>query len=216
MAYKNDIQKVLGLRSDNPSTSSVEPKTVIKNLYKEDVSSTLLDNKPPAKTSPPNVKRPNTYVPPDGDPLTAQYVIVGEQPGRREVKSYPRRPFIGPAGKLFFNECCMSVGISRNLCYETNFVKDLDKPLRYYINLSLKQPLLSKEGLEYLNELTDELLRTTAKVIIAVGGAALFALCGKKGILKWRGSILKSPKIPNRIIIPVIHTATVIPPKSQY
>lgn len=158
--------------------------------------------------------KPKTFVPPKGTP-GAKIALVGEQPGKREVML--REPFRGPAGKEMDN-CLHLAGIARNECYITNVIKDLDKPLGRYIDLSKSKPSISAEGQEYINRLRDEISVECkeANVIVPVGGVALFALAGRKGITKWRGSIFESTLVPGKKIIPIIHPSTVIPPKNQY
>uniref|UniRef100_A0A6H1ZVQ7 Putative DNA polymerase n=1 Tax=viral metagenome TaxID=1070528 RepID=A0A6H1ZVQ7_9ZZZZ len=159
------------------------------------------------------IENKRTFVPPSGSP-SSKYILVGEQPGREEI--YARKPFIGPAGREL-NLCLQSAGISRLECYVTNVIKDLDKPLKYYIDLSnYRNPTISSEGQEYINLLEKELSKCSANVIVAIGNHALFALCKVVGITKWRGSILESSLIPSRKIIPIIHPATIIPPKNQF
>jgi uracil-DNA glycosylase family 4 len=158
-----------------------------------------------------NMKRAASYVPPSGDIQTAKFVLVGEQPGRREVIS--RRPFVGPAGRVL-DECLMVVGIQRSKCYFTNVIKDLDRPLSYYFKSTRSGPTLSREGLDYLRSLENELSQASPTAIfIPIGNVALWALAERSGITKWRGSVLK---IKSRIVIPIIHPATVIPPKNVY
>lgn len=152
-----------------------------------------------------------TFVPPLG-PLNAPIILVGEQPGSREVRH--RKPFIGPAGEEL-NNCLHAAGISRQECYLTNVIKDLDQPIANYINLK-GAPLVSKFGREYLEMLEDELSNHPANVIVAIGNIALYALAGRKGITKWRGSIIESTMLPGRKVIPIIHPATIIPPKNIY
>ena len=74
---------------------------------------------------------PKRYVPGRG-PREAKIAIVGEQPGRTEVMH--GRPFIGPAGEEL-DKCLHTAGIIRSECYITNVVKDLDNPLKYYIDI---------------------------------------------------------------------------------
>ena len=53
---------------------------------------------------------PKTFVPPEGDLINAKYIIIGEQPGYKEVRFH--RPFIGPAGKELSDDL-KAVGINR-------------------------------------------------------------------------------------------------------
>jgi DNA polymerase-1 len=152
-------------------------------------------------------------VPPKGDLDTSIMALVGEQPGRTEVRR--REPFCGPAGDELEKDLT-AAGIPRSQCYITNTFKDLDFPLDYYVKYSKSQILYSPDGFEYLQILKEELLRCKANIIVAVGGVALHALCQRTGITKWRGSIIESTLIPGRKVIPIIHPSTVIPPKNQF
>jgi uracil-DNA glycosylase family 4 len=55
--------------------------------------------------------------------LDAPYVLIGEQPGHKEVRY--GKPFVGPAGRCL-DECLHKVGIPRSDCYLSNVVTDLD------------------------------------------------------------------------------------------
>ena len=74
-----------------------------------------------------------TYVPPYGDRY-ATLGICGEQPGRDEIVARPPRPFVGPAGRGL-DDCLQMAKIPRRELYLTNVIKDLDAPLRHYIDL---------------------------------------------------------------------------------
>ncbi len=162
------------------------------------------------------LKKPNnktTFVWPEG-PLNAKIALVGEQPGRNEVRS--GKIFSGPAGRQL-NECLQSANVSRFECYLTNTIKDLDKPLEKYIDLrNPRRPMVTLEGQLYIDMLKEELCECSANVLVAVGNPALFALTGRVGITKWRGSVLESSLLPGRKVVPCIHPATVIPPKNQF
>lgn len=154
-----------------------------------------------------------TYVPPSGN-LNAKIAVVGEQPGIQEIRA--RKPFIGPAGKAF-DECLKLVKIPRNELYITNVIKDLDKPLKHYINLDSRGKYsISSEGYEYIKELGEELSKVKPNVVIALGNVALIALTNRVGITKWRGSVLESTLVPYLKVIPTFHPATFIPPKFNY
>ena len=152
---------------------------------------------------------------PFGD-LNATIALCGEQPGINEVRHNPPRPFVGPAGQLL-DECLTLAKIQRSKLYLTNVIKDLDKPLAYYISLKNRTPSLSADGSEYIKMLGEELSRLpNLNVVVALGNVPLLALCGRTGITKWRGSVLESSLIPGLKVVPTFHPATVIPPKCQY
>lgn len=156
-----------------------------------------------------------TFVPPEGNISTANYVIVGEQPGHKEVRY--GRPFVGPAGREL-SEDLQIARINRTAeCYLTNVMKDLDKPLEHYIKFGRAEPLLSKEGVEYLRILENELkeAKPTA-VFIPTGNVALYALTSRTGITRWRGSVVKTTLGTGNWCVPIVHPATVLPPKNVY
>jgi uracil-DNA glycosylase family 4 len=154
-----------------------------------------------------------TRVSPEGNRTNCVIALVGEQPGKTEVKL--RRPFCGPAG-MELDSCLNTAGIPRHQCYITNVIKDLDHPLEYYVDFGRKGVYQHPEFREYKQELREELTFCTSNVIVAVGGVALFALCERTGITKWRGSVIESTLLPGKKVVPIVHPATIIPPKMVY
>jgi DNA polymerase-1 len=143
---------------------------------------------------------------------------VGEQPGRMELLK--GSVFVGPAGDEL-DVCLRSSKITRSSIYLTNTIKDLDRPLEYYIKAVYRtnkpvEVIVSPEGQQYIQELHQEIRSFKGRVIIAWGNAALYALTGRWGITNWRGSVLSPPELPNKIVVPTFHPATVIPPKNQF
>lgn len=165
----------------------------------------------------PKLPASRTLVPPAGR-LDSRYVLVGEAPGKTEVRD--RKPFVGPAGNEL-NRNLNSAFISRPNCYITNVVKDLDVPTDRYIQLYknnrlLKVPVINEKGQAYIDFLEWELSQTSAPVFGALGAISMFVLTGKTGITKWRGSILDCTLVSGRKVIPILHPATVIAPKYNY
>jgi len=158
-----------------------------------------------------------TFVKPSGVVDSAKYLMVGEQPARNEVRL--GRPFVGPSGSIL-DECLRAVGIMRSECYITNVIKDMDEHLSKYIYINNQGVVsrVSKKGEEYISLLKSELVKSKSKTIVAIGNIAVYALCGldKPLVTKRRGSVLESTLVPNKHVIPIIHPATVIPPKNQY
>jgi uracil-DNA glycosylase family 4 len=152
----------------------------------------------------------NTFVPPNGPP-DAKIALVGEQPGVQEIRGRPPRGFIGPAGQLL-DECLSMCKISRNSCYITNVIKDLDAEIGHYIYLDLRKSKFSihSEGMQYINELGEELKQLKPNIIVAFGNIPLVALTGRLGITKWHGSIIESTLIPGIKVIPVFHPSSVL------
>lgn len=156
-----------------------------------------------------------TYVSPTGD-RNAKIAVVGEQPGLQEIRHNPPKPFVGPAGRML-DECLAMARITRSSLYITNVIKDLDKPLRQYINIDKKGKYsISKEGYQYINELSDELRSLNLNIVVACGSVALLALTNRIGITKWRGSVIESTIVDGLKVIPTFHPATIIPPKFNF
>ena len=158
-----------------------------------------------------------TYVPPSGT-REATLAICGEQPGIQEVQGRPPRPFIGPAGQGL-DECLVMARIPRHTLYLTNVIKDLDKPLKAYININYQRGswTISEEGWQYIHELRDELkLLPNLNCIVATGVIPLLALCSRIGIGKWHSSVLESTIVPGLKVVPTFHPATFIPPKFNF
>lgn len=132
--------------------------------------------------------------PPDGS-LTARIAYVGARPGREELVG--KKGFVGASGQLLWRLS----KIPRSECYVTNVRKDYssqhDTPTR-------------SEILEALPGLRDELSRTSANVLVAIGGDALFALTNKTSVEKWRGTVLDSTLLPGRKVISTWHTAAAL------
>lgn len=156
---------------------------------------------------------------PEGNPKTAKIVFVGEAPAREEMLR--GHPFAGHAGRIH-NECLEHAGIFRRDCYTTNvFDYPIEKPKGDRANFftSSYHPRGSGQlvysvrkgftelGLQSVDRLADELSSIGANVVVPLGGPALLAVCGKRGIMTWRGSILSATlsTISGRKCIPTIH-----------
>ena len=156
-----------------------------------------------------------TLVPPYGD-SSAKLGACGEQPDFEEVRARPPRPFIGPAGRGL-DECLLMTKIPRRELYLTNVIKDLDAPLKHYIDIDTRGKwTISPDGLEYINDLGRELKALNLNCIIAFGNIALLALTNRVGITKWRGSVIESTLVPGLKVVPTFHPATFIPPKFNF
>jgi len=155
----------------------------------------------------------------EGDPLTAKVVLLGEAPARTEMRL--GRPFCGPSGYLL-DELLGFAGISRRECYLTNVFEypvskregsDLIYDSRAGSLLFSGKGGFTEEGLDFYNSCVERLRASKANVIVPMGNVALALTVGKKGILKWRGSILYSPEIGKKVV-PTIHPAASL--RGQY
>ncbi|RQW92777.1 MAG: hypothetical protein EHM79_00170, partial [Geobacter sp.] len=147
-------------------------------------------------------------IPSEGS-LSAKIALVGEAPGQFEEKV--GKPFVGPAGHML-DECLNAAKLNRSSCYITNVVKErpANNDISLFLKLSPTSVKMTPAYKAYEDSLKDELERSTANVIVALGGIALFALTRKIGILKYRGSTLESTLLPGRKVIPTIHPSAVM------
>lgn len=150
-----------------------------------------------------------TWVRPSGIMASAQFVLVGAQPGVSEIRNM--KPFSGPAGNVL-NDCLAGARIVRGECYITYVVKDLDQPLERYFT----RTGLSAEAQTYVETLKQELEKCSANVIVAFGEEALNVLTSRTGIQKWRGSILESTLVPGKWVVPCLDPASTLPPKCVF
>jgi DNA polymerase len=142
----------------------------------------------------------SNYVPGIG-PSNAKIALVGEAPSYEEVKQ--GIPFVGPAGKML-DKLLREAGLNRSELYITNTVKyqlpgnDFTRVLETGITLG-----------KAIADLRHELEVLNPNIIVALGNHALEALTGKRGITKFRGSVLLA-NFGNFKVIPTIHPAALI------
>lgn len=142
-------------------------------------------------------------------PKDAKVVIVGEAPGRDEIRR--GEPFVGKSGKML-NELLARAGIPRSHCYITNVVKERPpkNDISTFFDFKRKEVLLTEKARYYIDLLKEELSELNPNVIVAVGRTPLWALTNNQGIQKWRGSILDNVLVPNTKTIPILHPAAAL------
>lgn len=145
------------------------------------------------------------YVP-DVGPEDANILFVGEAPGEREHED--GEPFVGQSGELFM-QALDTIGVSRsevrlaNLCHYRPYNNKFEN-------------LLGTQALEDgVKELFAYIERVKPNLVVPLGAWPLRYLTGKKGIKKWRGSILETP-IAQTKVIPTFHPAAVLRDRGLY
>jgi uracil-DNA glycosylase family 4 len=148
----------------------------------------------------------NKFVPDEG-PADARILFVGEAPGEQE---YERgRPFVGPSGDILIDVLARN-GLERNevrlanLCHYRPFNNKFEKLLNTSVLATGVKDLYAHI----------ETYRPT--VIVAMGSWPLSFLTGKKGIKKWRGSILSYINDESIKVIPTFHPAAVLRDRGLY
>lgn len=101
-------------------------------------------------------------------PQPSLLMIVGEAPGRDEVKE--GRPFVGAAGRLL-DVALRAVGVDRDAVYLTNVVKDLPLDSDGKIRRPYEDEIVS-----WLPILESEIQHTAPEKILALGRTAQRAL----------------------------------------
>lgn len=168
-------------------------------------------------------------------PIPAEVMIVGEAPGEQEERA--GLPFVGPSGKLL-DATLQSVGFLRTSCFVTNVcrVKPPANPktknpndITLWFSDNVHAPKVGewvRLGNKWVhphvrdgyNLLMAEIALVKPKMIIALGGVALWALTSREGITKWQGSRLYlAPHAgpTTTLVVPAIHPAAVLRQGSQ-
>lgn len=172
---------------------------------------------------------------PDG-PIPARVMIVGEAPGADEEARGV--PFVGASG-MELNRMLTAAGMDRSECFVTNLVRQRPagndfsefvltdkngKPIKTNKPKSLtseytrmREFWVKKPVFEGLDLLRREVEAVKPNIIIPVGNWSMWALTGKFGIMKWRGSMLWADEIfrpvrdaANPKVLPTIHPAAVL------
>lgn len=156
-------------------------------------------------------------------PLNAEVMIVGEAPGEEEDAKL--RAFVGRSG-WELDRMLSEARFVISACRYANAIpwrpRDNDETLAFersraaadrtgatYYRGRYCHPV-AREGLRLLAE---EIAMVRPKIIIAVGGTALWALTEKEGIEDWRGSELTQTLCPDAgpiTVIPTFHPAAVL------
>jgi uracil-DNA glycosylase family 4 len=140
------------------------------------------------------------YIPDDG-PQDAKILLVGEAPGADEYLE--RKPFVGESGALLIT-ALNRAGVSRSEVRLANL-------FHYRPDKNNFKGILGEKALvDGLKELYAYIETHRPNVIAALGAYPLQFLTGKKGIMKWRGSILSYINDPTIKVIPTIHPAAVL------
>jgi len=174
-------------------------------------------------------------VPPDG-PLNAKVLIVGEAPG--ETEEIRGVPFVGPSG-MELNRMLQEAGMSRSEVFCTNLCrsrpprndielyirksskftkkvtkadqKRIDAGINPYKFVPLRDMLVDPKVMEGFIELKKEIELVKPQIIITVGNASMWALTGRWGITKWRGSMLNYVSAGRDTkLIPTYHPAAIL------
>lgn len=132
--------------------------------------------------------------------LNSEIVIIGESPGREEVRE--NKPFFGRAGKLL-NAVLEEVGIDRADTFIMNSLRcmlDKDQVSTAGVKAALT---------ECRQNVITVLYHIKPKIIIALGDIALRQILKKSGITRARGHVVRSDEF-NCWVMPTFHPAFIL------
>jgi len=148
--------------------------------------------------------------------IPSRIMIVGEFPIERD--EFTGQPFQGASGQEL-NRMLAEAGIMRSECYMTyvakvrpaeglitSFVAKAKKDITP-LHSQLRDKWVTKEVVEGYAELLQEIEMVQPNLIVACGNLAAWALTGKWGVNKWRGSLLQIEGGPK--VIPTLTPASV-------
>ncbi len=161
-------------------------------------------------------------------PIPARIMLVGEAWGETEDRL--GEPFMGASGEEL-NRMLHEAGIMRSDCFVSNVVnrrppgkaqgRPVDNDITAWIpdkKKDITPDMVPLNGrfvkpivVEGFKQLLAEIQMVQPNVICTLGNVGMWALTGKWGIMKWRGSLLRmqgEPMAPK--VIPSIHPAAVL------
>jgi len=161
-------------------------------------------------------------------PLGACVLHIGEAPGRQEVANNPPMPFVGATGQYVrgaYRRAGLDVGKYATVDVRFNNV------IPFNAGRLTDRRYADKLIAENWENVTYDLERTGAKVIVACGGVALRRLTGLKDIVDEHGGVIPSETLPEQVmiggrylplnlppgtlIVPMLHPAGVMQTKLQ-
>jgi uracil-DNA glycosylase len=140
-------------------------------------------------------------------PVTAELMLVGEQPGDQE--DLQGHPFVGPAGRVLAR-ALEDAGIDQQQAYVTNAVKHFKFTLRGKRRIHSKPNAVQIRACRQW--LDAELAVIDPKVIVCLGATAAQALIGSGfRVTRQRGEVFGWPDgDPQRRIMATIHPSAIL------
>ena len=142
-------------------------------------------------------------------PIGAPVLLVGESPGREEVKQ--GKPFVGPAGKnltSFLEAAC----ITREEVFITNVIKYRLCRISEKTGNLVNRPPSKSDIVKNQPYLLCEIGILQPKLIVTLGNTALSAICGEgRKITEVHGQILSIEREDTKFeIFPLFHPASIL------
>ena len=154
-------------------------------------------------------------------PIPSPVVLVGEAPGINET--IYKKPFVGEAGEEL-TRILRDAGLDRRSMYATNVFKsrpDDNDVTKFFVSRThpaacLDRPplrpgkFLSRDFADEVDGLIPELVGVGARVVIALGGTALWGLLGYSKISAYVGTVHEPTHARPFWTVPTYHPAAVL------
>lgn len=165
---------------------------------------------------------PRTYKTSSSGPWPCPIMVVGEAPGAHEEVA--GIPFVGPSGDEFDRMLyeLKVLQLPQGMPFDGDYLRKQRASKVFLSNVCKYRPpdnkidaffLDSKRNkpneliLEGIAELKEEISRVQPRIIFALGDTPLWALTGRHGITKWRGSMLS---YGTTMLMPTYHPAYIL------
>lgn len=148
---------------------------------------------------------PNFVPPTYPDFIDPQICVVQAFVNRVEMNT--KKLLEGSMENKLIRAALRNAGFNLQTCHLTAVIKELtDNTLDYIIPPKTRRqsPKWSLRASQFCEALNQELERSTARFIIAVGNLPLAAITGRWGIYKWRSSFLPSIHHKDKIVYPIL------------
>lgn len=153
-------------------------------------------------------------------PALAEVLVVGEAPGEDEDAQL--KAFVGSSGMELERQLAEAKFIASAVRF-TNAIRYRPRENEIDLAFVTSKKAAEEQGavqihgrwalpvaVEGLKDLAEEIAIVKPKIIIAVGGTALWATTGKNGIENWRSSQLPCVFDPSITVIPTYHPSAIL------
>lgn len=163
---------------------------------------------------------------PSSGPQPAKILLIGEAPGASEEAAC--KPFVGASGAEL-TKMLNEAGILRAEVRITNVCKyrppgnkmdlwwpEKKKDIRPGYHQQLNGEYFDPRVIEGIHELQREIETTRPNILVPLGNLPLWATTRQSGVLKWRGSLLRTHSSlaygdkAETLVIPTIHPAAIL------
>ena len=133
----------------------------------------------------------------------SRILLVGDTPCPEDFKT--RKPFSGTVGTLL-GQCLGTAGLSQS----SMSVAFLNPTSPSTAGLWTEKTGFTTAGADKIETLKQLIIELKPNVVVPLGEIPLQAICRRKGITKWRNSMLETPLVEGQKVIPTLSPAMAI------